>query len=573
MKNITYILLTSLLAIGIISCKQDEILKERPKDFLTPANSFNTPAAFESALANIYLNIRQNTYEGDGGWTAHRVLGAGADLGAYYPSGNLSPIFNWNTLNADDDFSRTWWTQYYNWIGQANVIIDRAGNEAVKWSSEEEKNVIVGEARFLRAFAYHFLANMWGGVPLVLHETTGPKFDYYRSSQDSVYQQCKEDLEFAVKWMKPVDQLPGGRAPRAAAYTLLSEVYISMKKYDEAIKAASAVIDNPNFQLMTERFGALKNFTFSGYTYQGAAAPWGDVYWDLFIEGNFNWKTGNHEAIWNAEFDVSAKGGGGLDISSNGGDFNLERNWGGPLKWLAKDKNGVVDWLQDTLSGRPVGFLFGTEYSNTTIWKYKGDWDRDIRNSKYNIQREYYWTNPSSAFYGQLLAADNMGDPSSLYAMTTPSFKKAVSAVHHGLFTDATSGKKHDNGHIYKDWYIMRLPDTYLLRAEAYYLKGNPEKAAEDINAIRNRVHATPVGAGDVNLDLILDERARELFMEDFRLNTLMRMGKLVEYLMKYNPVVIKNGWQLDDHLNKLPIPNSEIEANTGSKLEQNPGY
>ena len=52
-----------------------------------------------------------------------------------------------------------------------------------------------------------------------------------------------------------------------------------------------------------------------------------------------------------------------------------------------------------------------------------------------------------------------------------------------------------------------------------------------------------------------------------------MRLNKLSEYLMKYNPKVIQAGYQLDDHINKLPVPNSEIEANTEGGLIQNPGY
>src|SRR3546814_2770302 len=62
----------------------------------------------------------------------------------------------------------------------------------------------------------------------------------------------------------------------------------------------------------------------------------------------------------------------------------------------------------DTLSGRPTNMITGTKYGDTTLWEYKGDWNRDIRNSKYNIQRTYYWTNPSSAFYGQPMTIDNI---------------------------------------------------------------------------------------------------------------------------------------------------------------------
>nr|WP_280740057.1 RagB/SusD family nutrient uptake outer membrane protein [Pedobacter borealis] len=111
------------------------------------------------------------------------------------------------------------------------------------------------------------------------------------------------------------------------------------------------------------------------------------------------------------------------------------------------------------------------------------------------------------------------------------------------------------------------------MRAEANLLKGDLDSAANDINAVRGRANATPVTAGEVTLDLILDERARELYQEEFRLNTLMRMGKLMEYLNKYNGFVKSNGYTINQRVNKMPIPNSVIQANTGAVMTQNPGY
>ena len=72
---------------------------------------------------------------------------------------------------------------------------------------------------------------MWGGVPLVVNETKTPKFDYVRATQADVYQLCKADLEFAVKWMPYVNTQTGGRAPREAAFHLLSEINICLKDY------------------------------------------------------------------------------------------------------------------------------------------------------------------------------------------------------------------------------------------------------------------------------------------------------------------------------------------------------
>jgi hypothetical protein len=171
------------------------------------------------------------------------------------------------------------------------------------------------------------------------------------------------------------------------------------------------------------------------------------------------------------------------------------------------------------------------------------------------------------------ITAANMGTPTTSTTSVSPQFKKFVSAVHYHQFQDVTSKQWHDNGRTYKDWYMMRLAETYLLRAEANLLKNDKQKAADDINVIRGRAMATPVLAGEVTLDLILDERARELYGEEFRVSTLMRMGKLTEYLNKYNGAIKQKGYTIADYKNKMPIPRSEIEANKEAVLEQNPGY
>jgi starch-binding outer membrane protein, SusD/RagB family len=565
-------LISSVLAgLAISSCRKS--LDEVPKDFASPETSFTSKAQFESALANLYMRVRTDLYCPRLDAKENFVLmGIDADFADAVAGDALVPIFNWNTLNADNAFASAWYTSFYQLIYQANTIIDRADAPEAKWNSDADKIAIVAEAKFLRAFAYHFLGNMFGGVPLVLHETKLPKFDYVRTTQDSVYLQCKSDLEFAVQYMPNITQLKGGRAPREAAYHLLSEVNICLKNYDAAIAAASAVIDGGNNKMMASRFGKWTNFKFSGYTYSGPAQPWGDVYFDLFQDGNFNYSEGNKEAIWNIEQDPKIPGGNNTDVNPGGGFFGMER-WWGPAAWALPDKDGKPNFLKDTLGGRPVGQLVATKYIDSAIWNYKNDFNRDIRNSQYNIQRTWYWTNPASAYYGQPITKDNTASPSFFKYRASLQFKKVVSAVHYHQFQDATSKEWHDNGITYKDWYIMRLAETYLLRAEAKLAKGDLAGAADDINVIRNRAQATPVTAGDVNIDLILDERARELYQEEFRLSTLMRLGKLNEYLMKYNALVKNNGYVLDAHINKLPIPNAVIEANTGAKLLQNPGY
>ena len=569
MKVIRQLFIGLVLAGSMTSCY--DLLTEVPKDFLTPENSYTDRKGFEAALANIYLSIRNDFYANSDQWQNFDLMGVDVDSNNPRTSNDVyTEYFYWNTLNADNGIAKKWWQRLYGYIYSCNVIIDRAESSLVKWNTEEEKNAIVGEAKFLRAFAYRFLGNIWGKAPIVLEETTSPQFNYQSATQEEIYKQCKEDLLFAVQWMPEIDNQKGGRASNVAARHLLSEILICLKDYNGAVEQATAVINNPSMSLMTERFGKLKDFTFEGYDYQGEKEPWGDVYWDLFRENNFNRIDGNKECIWNVQFDVELQGGGNTGVS--GGNFGLER-WFGAAWWSQKDLDGTPNWLKDILGGRPVGAVSPTKYAAEQIWQYKDSWNKDIRNSKYNMKREYYWTNPNGRFYGQLMTEETLGDKATSFQVTDPTYMKIIAAQHHGQFKDATSGETHDNGRIYKDWYIMRLAETYLLRAEANLLAGKADAAAADINAVRNRANATPVTASDVNIDLILDERARELYLEDFRLNTLMRMNKLVEYLMKYNPKVIQAGYKLDDHLNKLPVPNSEIEANKEGGLVQNDGY
>lgn len=570
MKTIKYLCLGLLLSGSLTSCY--DLLTEEPKDFLTPDNSYTSKAGFESALGNVYKDIRNHFYAESDAIDNYALL-AGTDIDLYMKHWNKGgPYFEyyyWNQLNGDNGMSKTWWQRFYSYIFSCNAIIERADADAAHWNSEADKNAIVGDAKFLRAFAYRFLANMWGTAPLVLEETKDPCFDYTNSTQEQLYKQCKEDLEFAIQYMPDIDDQKGGRASKVAASHLLSEILIGLKDYDGAIKAASDVINNQAMHLMTERFGKLKDFQFQGYDYKGEEEPWGDVWWDLFREGNFNRVEGNTECIWNVQFDWQIDGGG--NVGQWGGNQVMER-WFSPTWWNRKDVDGNRNHMRSLLSGRPSAAAFATDYMGKQIWEYKGDWDRDMRNSQYNIKRVHYWTNPNGRFYGQPMTAETMATPAEM-DYQAPMLMKFVSDVPHGQFQDAESGQWHDNGRTYKDWYIMRLSETYLLRAEAYMNKGDLAAAAQDINVVRGRAHATPVAAGDVNIELILDERARELCMEEFRINTLMRTNKLVDHLKMYNPQVKLQGYALDGHLNKLPIPNSEIEANKEGGLVQNPGY
>jgi len=127
-----------------------------------------------------------------------------------------------------------------------------------------------------------------------------------------------------------------------------------------------------------------------------------------------------------------------------------------------------------------------------------------------------------------------------------------------------------DGVYQYNDQVYLRLAETYLLKAEAEFMTGKMAEAAETINVLRRRANASEITAGDVTLDLILDERSRELLFEEHRRYTLLRTGKWMERTALHN----LNGGQFIQERDKLfPIPQSVIDANLTVKMTQNPGF
>jgi hypothetical protein len=290
---------------------------------------------------------------------------------------------------------------------------------------------------------------------------------------------------------------------------------------------------------MTERFGNQKD------------QP-GDAYSDLFIDGNQNRSSGNFESIYVWQIEDYTEGGGGTE-NGNGAIRNMA-----PFLVHITDPAGVSGFIPSDSLGRGVGRVRGTNYLNYDIWKNDA---RDMRNSEYNFRRKFYYNNPKSTYFGQLVGPRATAEDTlrSMY----PYPRKIEGAPWHNTNT---------SGRTSKDVYVYRLAETYLLRAEAYWRKGDMQKAADDINAVRLRSHADPITAGEVNLDFILDERARELMYEEPRRRTLIRMGLLVERVRKYG---LMESWRntIQDFNNLWPIPQEAIDANFGAELKQNPGY
>lgn len=564
MKTITKYLLALLIVNFVATSCGDQFLEENPREFLSTDTGFKTAADFQASVNSLYAYTR----------------------GVFYSYNDNDPMdylyrtdIAWNVSqgapNLDADFgpnsgiiSRNW-ERLYKIVSEANTIISRIPSSSL---GDADKILFESRARFFRALGYRSLAYLYGGVPLSLEEILTPKVDFTRASREEVYAAVIADLIFCTQNLPAITDVKDGEVSTLAAYHLLAEVYLAAGQYQNAIDAATVVIDDPNTELMTTRFGSRSTVT-----------P-GDVYWDLFQRGNQNRKTsGNKEAIWVMQFENDVTGGGSVSTAFDQ-SWQLERvhpplvrdfriNGVSPFLWPSGDYNG----------GRGVGFMAPSNHFINNV--YQSDFDTDLRNANHNFVRKFVSNNPASPFYNQEIdfhnlpaGSANVGTPVSSGQTSRalyPYQSKATTPFDHpaALYQNPAPypfALKNSAGGTYTDQYVFRLAETYLIRAEAYLGLPNTTLAADDINIVRARSNAAEIAPGDVTIDFILDERIREFGMEEKRMLTLMRLGKLYDRIMLCNPVYAAT---IQPFHNLWPIPQGQIERNREAELEQNPGY
>ena len=585
-----YLILSMFAAFLLTGCNEDKFLEEKPLDFNSASNSYETAADYDAAITELYFLTREEFYT-----TYDRTT----DLSKFADMWITADPLKSNVvadLSPSGAMAKFYWDENYKLIAQANTVISRLPNSSKL--TDDEKKVYEAKARFFRALAYRTLVLLYGDVPLQLEEVSTPKTDFVRESKDKVKAQVVEDLEFAAANLPEINTVKDGEISKPAANMLLAEMYLATGDNDKAINAASAVINNPNLALMKNRFGS-------------QAKEDGDVFYDLFRPNNQNRASGNTEGIWVIQFETNIEGGGNNTSHHfwDPGSFWGERFFAPQVdKFQLIKPDGtrlqLFDWpIGDMTGGRGIGTHYATNHLYNEIWA--DDFD-DMRNSEYNWPRRFkiHRTNVlddnpelKAAMPDGYFDLENTVLPDG-WSMET-GFDGGVAATTQlpnrymcGYSTKMTTPFHHpdaqyENKETYKlagtggktftDQYFFRLAEAYLLRAEAYVNKGDKNKAADDINELHKRANAKPCTADQMNLDYILDERLRELTCEEKRRLTLSRVGKLAERIKKYNPyfsaAYSADNKDYDAHFDLLPIPLSAIQANKDAKLEQNPGY
>jgi hypothetical protein len=564
----TVILLSALLT--FVSCKE-EWLEPEPYSFFSPENVFVDKAGFESLLISLRKDL---TIENTGNVHNLSMEFASSDLASPW-----SQLDFYNLTPNTDQYYRflDMFKDAYATIKNANVLISRIDD--IEWSQESERNAILAEAYWHRAYWYYRLVNSYGDVPFISEELSGAKLDFYSHSRWTILEKIQSDLEFAEQWLPEITK--PGAISRGACNHLLTKIYLANLDYDNAIAAATKVIDGP-YVLMTERFGT------------SASDSKRNVIWDLHRPDNFNIPQ-NTETIlasidrFQAPPDARSTGLYTMRL------YNAQ--WFQPQVLDSEGKPGMVASgpAYDSL-GRGNANIRPTGYYQYGLWRHGStDWTNtpDLRRSDLNWVdiHEIRYNNPGSVDFGQPVKIEYLANP-------IDTFKHVYAMPHYIMYVpqhDPMAQPFGGNG----DWYIFRLAETYLLRAESYYWKGQMAQAADDINKVRNRAQAIPITAGEVSIDFILDERARELYAEEPRHSEMVRISYIMaksnlngytldnfseknffyDRLMKYNKTYEKKISLLGNTANYAPfhvlwpIPSSVITANTLGVINQNIGY
>ncbi|WP_321517535.1 RagB/SusD family nutrient uptake outer membrane protein [uncultured Bacteroides sp.] len=538
-KNYITLALAGLTMIAVTSCNSN-YLDETPMSNYTSSTLKDSKGMNALALGMYYDFSLIHSYTNDQGFSCAFQVGTDVCDPAQY-QGIEVPMYKYEKLTADASAPQVYWKQLYTIINAANIIIENVESGA-STASESDNAIYKAEACFMRAWCYDQLAVFYGGVPLTLKPASSAKTDYTRASLSEVNAQIVTDLTYATTNLPEPDAVKNGsRANKYSAYQLLAEVCIRTKEYQKAVDACNTIIGSGKFALNT----TLR----SGLSYS-------DYYHDMFAQGYMRRKQGNKEMIWNYESENNNTITGGQS-----GSFQQRRCW--VAAYYQYSSSGLV--LSDSLGGRGLARM---RLSSRMLNLYQAG---DIRNSQANIHRNFYVN--GKKFKGTDAVNDsifklppyctkwNSFDPNDTFGYT---------AVH--------------------DVPMMRFGETYLLLAEAYLGLSKTSEAAAAINVLRTRAFGSPllgqVSASQINIDFILDERARELIGEENRRYTLMRTGQLQKRAAMNKDFVAANNSLSNSSLeasyaisntdkiqNLWPIPKTEIDLNKDGKLEQNPGY
>jgi len=607
LKHTIIIAFFTIILIGSINCKKD-FLKPEPLSFYLPETAYTDVAGLQAALVACARNLRVEYYGGNPPILTEMLFSEIAVEGTTDKAGpaidlNLVITPDGVTFNNDDrNKILVYWDEAYRAIKYANTVISRIDDSRIKYTSPAQRNAILGAAYFHRALRYYRLTHQFGDVPVVMKEITDPKLDFYSVKREVILQRIKLDLDSALMWTS--DGVNKGDVTKGAVAHLLTKVNLALGNFDDAITAANSIIigSRSTYSLMTLPFGSAPPPALVPASEKiPVPFPSSNVIWDLHRPENKSLAQ-NKEGIFMI-IDRFGEGqfGTGMTIMRQAVPL-----WGSNVNTPSGKKgtndNTNPEFIQSNLYGRGIGRTRPSNYAQYEIW----DDPKDLRHAKGNwiYMEDLLYNEPglktsNDTNYLKKVRLRNAAGG----LLTTDTIRSYYGWPQYKYFVPDFENSPMQGGH--SDWYLFRIAETYLLRAEAYFWKGDLANAAADINQVRTRAGCSPITAATVSMGTILDERARELYFEEPRKTELTRIsylfaktGKAAEngktyslasfsdnnYL--YDRVILKNNfyrlklrttfgttYTISPYHILWPVPSTVIQANSNGIINQNKGY
>lgn len=509
------IICVGIIVAGLImSCDKEDLDKINPNG-VTFDTYFNNGDELTAGVNSIYAMTQSNSLVAREWFFTHDLRGDEMASGG----GQLETPRNQLLIGVHDpgnSLVASIWRGWYRTIHRANVVIGKAPE--VENINEDLRNRLIGEARFLRAWAYYEIATFWGAAPIYTEFVQTVNGANPKSPQSEVYGVAVGDLQFAQDALPAdYDDANKGRATKGAAQTLLARVYLQLGDYNSAKAELEKVVNSGQYSLV-------------------------DSYLDLT----------NEEGEFNAEsiFEVV--------YAPSGGAYN----WGGDSDGQAIQEETVRTQEYSAVGWRNL--IPSDKILNAYERMSNGDAKDDPRyDFSYYLEGETFNNGES------VLTPDRVqGNTSIVDGVEQKVSWQKYSILYKldaGFATSAINQR------------IMRYADVLLMLAECENELGNQARAIELVNQVRARasVDMPPIPTANIpasNQDevrkAIQHERMVELAGEQIRNFDIIRWrkhGKLDSEPISY---FIANKHEL------LPIPQSEIDNNPNlSQADQNPGY
>lgn len=524
--------LIAAVAITTAACTDLEV---KPKHLATPDVILTTPESYRSFVAKLYAGLAVTGQEGPAGQGDVGGIDEGFSsyLRGYWKAQELSTdeaVIAWGDDGIRDFHFHNWTSQnqfiagvYYRvfyQISLANEFLrqtteDKLSERGLSDQLKAEVAAYRAEARFLRALSYWHGLDLFGNVPFVTEEDPIGSFKPNQGTQAQLFEYIESELLAIEDEIAAPKTNQYGRADRAAVWMLLAKLYLNAESYGVG-EHYSDVIEVTNKIFESEAYELHPN-------YQGLFLADNHLSPEIIFPITFD---GMHTRTWGGmTFIIHSAVGGDIMVP---GDYGVDGGWGG-----TRATASLVDVFPDVTGSTDKRAIFFTT--------------------------------------GQTKAIGDVGNFNHGFAVTK--FRNVDS--------DGVPGSHLT--HPDTDFPMFRLADAYLMYAEAVIrggAGGSMTTAVTYMNALRQRAYGNSAGnisEADMTLDLIIDERARELYWECHRRTDLIRF-KLFSDSPSDDPRAIwpwkgnvAAGKETESFRDLYPIPSSEIIANTN--LEQNSGY